>query len=63
MFLPPNSAIRVLSMGFGQYSQTLASIARCLDLELTEGGLMTDAESTASVLKELKAMGSTFGGR
>jgi diguanylate cyclase (GGDEF)-like protein/PAS domain S-box-containing protein len=31
--------------------------ARCLDLELTEGGLMNDAESTASVLKELKAMG------
>src|SRR5450631_1436335 len=31
--------------------------ACCLDLELTEGGLMDDAESTASVLKELKAMG------
>jgi diguanylate cyclase (GGDEF)-like protein/PAS domain S-box-containing protein len=31
--------------------------AGCLDLELTEGGLMSDAESTASVLKELKTMG------
>jgi EAL domain-containing protein (putative c-di-GMP-specific phosphodiesterase class I) len=31
--------------------------ARCLDLELTEGVLMDDADSTASVLKELKAMG------
>jgi diguanylate cyclase (GGDEF)-like protein len=31
--------------------------ARCLDLELTEGGLMNDVESTGSVLKELKAMG------
>jgi diguanylate cyclase (GGDEF)-like protein/PAS domain S-box-containing protein len=31
--------------------------ARYLDLELTEGVLMEDAESTASVLRELKAMG------
>jgi diguanylate cyclase (GGDEF)-like protein/PAS domain S-box-containing protein len=31
--------------------------ARYLDLELTEGVLMDDAESTAAVLKELKTMG------
>jgi diguanylate cyclase (GGDEF)-like protein/PAS domain S-box-containing protein len=31
--------------------------ARYLDLELTEGVLMEDAESTASVLQELKTMG------
>jgi EAL domain-containing protein (putative c-di-GMP-specific phosphodiesterase class I) len=31
--------------------------ARYLDLELTEGVLMDDAESTASVLQELKTMG------
>jgi diguanylate cyclase (GGDEF)-like protein len=31
--------------------------ARFLDLELTEGVLMEDAESTVSVLQELKAMG------
>jgi diguanylate cyclase (GGDEF)-like protein/PAS domain S-box-containing protein len=30
---------------------------RCLDLELTEGVLMTDVESTASVLQRLKKMG------
>ena len=31
--------------------------ARCLDLELTEGVLMQNAKSTASVLQELKSMG------
>ena len=31
--------------------------ARCLELELTEGVLMEDAESTAAVLQELKTMG------
>jgi diguanylate cyclase (GGDEF)-like protein/PAS domain S-box-containing protein len=31
--------------------------AQCLDLELTEGVLMEDAESTAAVLQELKTMG------
>jgi len=31
--------------------------ARYLELELTEGVLMEDAESTASVLQELKRMG------
>jgi EAL domain-containing protein (putative c-di-GMP-specific phosphodiesterase class I) len=31
--------------------------ARCLELELTEGVLMEDAESTATVLQELKTMG------
>jgi len=31
--------------------------ARCLDLELTEGVLMEDAEATVAVLQELKAMG------
>jgi EAL domain-containing protein (putative c-di-GMP-specific phosphodiesterase class I) len=32
--------------------------ARYLELELTEGVLMDDAESTASVLQELKTMGA-----
>jgi diguanylate cyclase (GGDEF)-like protein/PAS domain S-box-containing protein len=31
--------------------------ARCLELELTEGVLMEDAQSTAAVLQELKTMG------
>jgi diguanylate cyclase (GGDEF)-like protein/PAS domain S-box-containing protein len=55
------SATEFRQKGFVEGVRTILSDtgfeACCLDLELTEGGLMDDAESTASVLKELKGMG------
>jgi EAL domain-containing protein (putative c-di-GMP-specific phosphodiesterase class I) len=55
------SATEFRHKGFVEGVRTILSEtgfeACCLDLELTEGVLMDDAESTACVLKELKAMG------
>jgi diguanylate cyclase (GGDEF)-like protein/PAS domain S-box-containing protein len=55
------SAVEFRDRGFVEGVRTILSEtgleARYLELELTEGVLMEDAESTASVLQELKAMG------
>jgi diguanylate cyclase (GGDEF)-like protein/PAS domain S-box-containing protein len=55
------SATEFRHKGFVEGVRTILSETgfepRCLDLELTEGVMMDDAESTACVLKELKAMG------
>lgn len=53
---PSSSAIEVLSKVSAPYSRKPLE-PRYLDLELTEGVLMDDVESTASVLQALKAMG------
>ena len=55
------SAVEFRDKGFVESVRAILSEtgfqARYLDLELTEGVLMEDAESTASVLQELKRMG------
>ena len=55
------SAVEFRDKGFVEGVRTILSEtglqARYLELELTEGVLMEDAESTASVLQELKMMG------
>ncbi|HXN52908.1 MAG TPA: EAL domain-containing protein [Candidatus Acidoferrum sp.] len=55
------SAVEFRDKGFVQGVRTILSEtgleARYLELELTEGVLMDDAESTASILQELKMMG------
>ncbi len=55
------SAVEFRDKGFVQGVRTILAEtrleARYLELELTEGVLMDDAESTASVLQELKVMG------
>jgi diguanylate cyclase (GGDEF)-like protein/PAS domain S-box-containing protein len=55
------SAVEFRNKGFVESVRTILSEAgleaRYLDLELTEGVLMEDAESTAAVLQELKTMG------
>jgi diguanylate cyclase (GGDEF)-like protein len=55
------SAVEFRDKGFVQGVRTILAEtgleARYLELELTEGVLMDDAESTASVLQELKMMG------
>jgi len=55
------SAVEFRDRGFVEGVRTILSetglAARYLELELTEGVLMEDAESTASVLQELKRMG------
>jgi diguanylate cyclase (GGDEF)-like protein/PAS domain S-box-containing protein len=55
------SAVEFRDKGFVEGVRTILSEtgldARYLELELTEGVLMGDAESTASVLQELKMMG------
>jgi len=55
------SAVEFRDKGFVQSVRTILAEtgleARYLELELTEGVLMDDAESTASVLQELKMMG------
>jgi len=55
------SAVEFRDEGFVDGVRTVLSEtgleARCLELELTEGVLMEDAESTAAVLQELKTMG------
>jgi len=55
------SAVEFRDKGFVESVRTILSEtgleARYLDLELTEGVLMKDAESTASVLRELKGLG------
>jgi diguanylate cyclase (GGDEF)-like protein/PAS domain S-box-containing protein len=55
------SAVEFRDKGFVEGVRTILSEtgldARYLELELTEGVLMDDAESTASVLQELKMMG------
>jgi diguanylate cyclase (GGDEF)-like protein/PAS domain S-box-containing protein len=55
------SAVEFRDEGFVQSVRTILAEtgleARYLELELTEGVLMDDAESTASVLQELKMMG------
>jgi diguanylate cyclase (GGDEF)-like protein/PAS domain S-box-containing protein len=55
------SAVEFRDKGFVKGIRTILSetglAARYLELELTEGVLMEDAESTASVLQELKMMG------
>jgi EAL domain-containing protein (putative c-di-GMP-specific phosphodiesterase class I) len=55
------SAVEFRDKGFVEGVRTILSEtgleARYLDLELTEGVLMKDAESTAAVLQELKTMG------
>ena len=55
------SAVEFRDKGFVESVRAILSEtgfkARYLDLELTEGVLMEDAESTASVLQELKMMG------
>jgi diguanylate cyclase (GGDEF)-like protein/PAS domain S-box-containing protein len=56
------SAVEFRDKGFVQGVRTILAEtgleARYLELELTEGVLMDDAESTASVLQELKTMGA-----
>src|SRR6266481_4258368 len=55
------SAVEFRDKGFVEGVRTILAetglAAQCLELELTEGVLMDDAESTASVLQELKTMG------
>jgi diguanylate cyclase (GGDEF)-like protein/PAS domain S-box-containing protein len=55
------SAVEFRDKGFIESVRTILSEtgleARYLDLELTEGVLMKDAESTAAVLRELKMLG------
>ena len=55
------SAMEFRDSGFVEHVRTILSDtglkARYLELELTEGVLMEDAESAASVLRELKKMG------
>jgi diguanylate cyclase (GGDEF)-like protein/PAS domain S-box-containing protein len=55
------SAVEFRDKGFVESVRTILSEtgleARYLDLELTEGVLMKDAESTAAVLRELKMLG------
>ena len=55
------SAVEFRDKGFVEGVRTILSEtgleARYLDLELTEGVLMKDAESTAAVLRELKLLG------
>src|SRR6202011_1322125 len=55
------SAVEFRDKGFVQGVRTILAEtgleARYLELELTEGVLMDDAESTAAVLQELKTMG------
>jgi len=58
------SASEFRDKGFVESVRTILSEtgleARYLDLEVTEGVLMKDAESTGAVLQELKAMGIHF---
>jgi len=55
------SAVEFRDQGFAERLRKVLSEtgleARCLELELTEGVLMEDAESMVSVLQELKMMG------
>jgi EAL domain-containing protein (putative c-di-GMP-specific phosphodiesterase class I) len=55
------SAVEFRDQGFAERLRNVLSQtgleARCLELELTEGVLMEDAETMVSVLQELKMMG------